>query len=134
MNQKRLIAISIVLLIFNSISALWGGIGLIFDPSGDLMQMPLSFLHYTPFTNFLIPGIILLTANGLLSIVVSIITIKRVKHYPYWIIAQGVVLAVWLSVQIIMLRVFFPPLHLPYYLTAMGLIISGGLLTRTREV
>jgi hypothetical protein len=133
MKEKRLRNISIALLIFNCLSALWGGIGLIYDPSGEFMQMPLSFLQHSPFSNYLIPGIILLVANGILSLFIAFITIKRLLYYQYFIMAQGLILAGWLSIQIMMIREFYPPLHLPYYLTALGLVISGGLLARTQK-
>jgi hypothetical protein len=133
MKEKRLRNFSITLLIFNCLSALWGGIGLIYDPSGEFMQIPLYFLQHSPFISYLIPGIILLIANGILSLFIAFITIKRLMYFPFFIIAQGLILAGWLSVQIMMIREFYPPLHIPYYLTALGLVISGGLLTRTQK-
>ncbi len=38
--------IAIILLLFNAISALFGGWGLMSDPSGETMEMPLRFLEH----------------------------------------------------------------------------------------
>jgi len=40
--------IAIILLLFNAISALFGGWGLISDPSGETLEMPLRFLEHSP--------------------------------------------------------------------------------------
>jgi hypothetical protein len=131
--EKRLRTTAIVLLIFNGISALWGGSGLIYDPQGEFMQMPLEMLRHSPFYTYLIPGIILLTMNGLLSITIAIMAISRYSYYPGLIILQGIILTGWLSVQIIMIRAFFAPLHVPYYLVGLGLIAIGYSLLKIRK-
>jgi hypothetical protein len=132
--QRNLRITAIILLIANSIGALWGGAGLIYDPSGEFMQMPLDFLTHSPFSNYLIPGIILFTVNGLMCLVAAILTIRQWKYYPQLIVLQGALLAGWLSVQIIMIQVFYAPLHLPFYLIALSLIITGSILTRKPSV
>lgn len=127
---KRIRITAIVLLFFNAASAIWGGLGLIFDPSGKLMQMPLSMLRYSPFTNFLIPGIILFTFIGLFSTVTGILALVKNRYYPYLTILQGCILTLWLIVEIIMLRSFYFPLHFPYLMVGTGLILTGYALTK----
>ncbi len=105
---------------------------MVYDPSGEFMQMPLDFLIHSPFSNYLIPGIILFVFNGLLCIVAAFFTIKKDNNYPYLIVFQGSVLVVWLTVQIIMIRLFYPPLHLPFYVIGLALIIIGSILLRNR--
>lgn len=131
--EKKLRTTAIVLLIFNGITALWGGGGLIYDPQGEFMQMPLELLMHSPFTTYLIPGIILFTMNGLLSIVIAIMVIRRYRHFPRLTILQGIILTGWLSVQIIMIRAFYAPLHVPYYLVGLGLISTGYFLLKVRK-
>jgi hypothetical protein len=121
---------ALVLLFFNGVSALFGGMGLMSDPGGEAMQMPLEFLNNTPFQDFLIPGIILFTFNGVFSIVIAVLTILKVKSYPWMVIFEGCVLILWLTVQVIMIKKFYPPLHVPYYLTGILLVITGFLLIR----
>jgi len=129
---RKLRITAILLLIFNSISALGGGAMLIIDPSGKLIQLPIHYLDQSPFSDFLIPGIILLTLNGVLSAVIAVAVLKKHRFYPLLIILQGLVLAIWLSVQIIIIRDFYAPMHLTCYLVALGLIVSGALLTRAK--
>jgi hypothetical protein len=127
---KFLRIVIIILLLFNAFSALGGGLMLIIDPSGQLIQLPISYLENSPFSNFLIPGILLFTLNGITSLIIAILSIKKHKYFPHLVIVQGVILAAWLSIQIIIIRTFFPPMHLTCYVVALGLIVMGGLMLR----
>ena len=131
--MKKLRVTAIILLLFNAIGALWGGFGLIYDPSGKFMQMPLAFLEHSPFSDYLIPGIILFVFNGLLCLVAAFFVIKKHRVYSYFTLFQGLVLVVWLTVQIIMIKIFYFPLHLPYYTIGLALVFIGLLqLKRTK--
>ena len=125
--------ISIVFLIFNAITALFGGILLVIAPSGKLLQMPIKLLEYTPFTTFLIPGLILLIFNGLLSLLAAWVSIWKIKKYPSFIVMQGVIMLGWIVVEMLMLRVFYAPLHLPYLFTGTGLVVLGYVLLQKFE-
>jgi len=125
--------IAIVLLFLNGISALFGGWGLISDPSGETLQMPLEFLKATPFENFLIPGIILFTVNGLFNIIVAVLSILKIKSYPYLIILAGAFLSGWISIQILMIKQFYAPLHVPYFLLGLLLIVCGFILIKNKK-
>jgi hypothetical protein len=58
--------ILIVLLAFLGLSAIGGGGALIVSPSGKLLGgLPVSILEHSPFTDFLVPGIILFLILGL---------------------------------------------------------------------
>jgi len=70
---KFLIIIQILL----GVGAFFGGLLLIIDPSGNLMSMPISLLDEAPFSNFLIPGIILLVVLGIIPLVVSFALITK---------------------------------------------------------
>jgi hypothetical protein len=124
-NTHRLIAI--ILLIFNGISAIAGGWALIAAPDGAILQMPVEMLRYSPFSNFLVPGIILFVMNGILSIIVGIFSILRWKNYHFFIICQGYVLLGWIVIQIGMIRSFHI-LHVLYGLTGLILIVLGMLI------
>jgi len=54
-----------LLLLFQGISATPSGLLLVLDPTGGWMQMPLSMLEGTPFSTYLIPGLILSIVLGL---------------------------------------------------------------------
>ncbi len=87
MNKLRITAI--ILLLLNAIGALWGGFGLIYDPSGEFMQMPLDFLRHSPFPNYLVPGIILFVFNGLLCLMAAIFAMIKHRFYSYFIVSKG---------------------------------------------
>src|ERR1035441_10041746 len=103
MNKVR--AIAIAALGFLGIGAVAGGLMLILDPTGQRMGMPISFLDHSPFHSFLIPGIILLVSNGLLSLAIMIAAIRRCAHYGLWVAFQGCVLTGWITVEVVMMRV-----------------------------
>lgn len=64
--------ILVTLLSFLGISALGGGVLLIISPSGKLIGgLPLSILEHSPFTNFLLPGLLLFVVLGLMPCLIS---------------------------------------------------------------
>ena len=123
--EKSMRIVAIVLLFFNGASAILGGGGLILDPTGVSMQMPIAFLESSPFNNFLIPGIILFTVNGLFNLYVGILGIRKNKLFPSLTILCGSFLTAWLTIQIVIIKDFYPPAHLPYYLIGIMMIFLG---------
>ncbi|MBW6478879.1 MAG: hypothetical protein K0B37_05570 [Bacteroidales bacterium] len=126
--EKSLRVIALFLLFFNGLGAIYGGSLLIYDPTGSVLQIPAGFPENSPFKSYLIPGIILFVANGLLSIFIAVVTVRKTKYYTELIILQGLILTGWLTIQIIMLRVFFPPMHVTCYIAGAGMIVTGFLL------
>ena len=121
----------LILLFFLAINAVYGGWLLIADPSGEAIQIPKELLEGTPFKDYLIPGIILILANGLLSFVTAFMIIFRYKLYPQFLVLQGVVLIGWLTVELIMNLDFFAAiLHFPLYTIAAIFIVSGWIFIR----
>jgi hypothetical protein len=112
-------------LFFNGVSAIFGGGGLILDPSGALMQMPIELLEFSPFNNFLIPGFILFIVNGLFNLFVGILGIRKNAMFPSLTIVCGLLLIAWLTIQIVLIKDFYPPAHLPYYLIGILMIFLG---------
>jgi hypothetical protein len=116
---------ALLLLIVNGTGALYGGLHMIADPSGAGLQMPLSFLEHSPFQSYLIPGIILLIVNGILSFVAIAATILKARNYAWFIIMQGVILTGWITVQVILLRLFYAPMHATFLAVGVLLIACG---------
>lgn len=128
MKYVRLFAI--LLLVYLSLGAIAGSVPMIFDPIGrQWALLPLSLLIHSPFHSFLIPGIILLTANGLLALCVLWLVLMRKPRYGLWTMLQGCVLLGWLGVQCLMLRQVVW-LHYLYGLVALALVLSGLALHR----
>jgi len=129
--MPRLVRISALLLLsINGLGALYGGISFIADPTGASMQMPLSYLEHSPFSSYLIPGIVLLLVNGCLSIATIILLLRKNAGTPLLVMAQGVLLSGWILVQMAMLRMFYPPLHLTFLLMGLCLLGCGVYLRR----
>ena len=124
---------AIVLLFLLGLSALFGAFGLILDPSGKGMMLPEGTLDSTPFTNYLIPGILLGVFNGLLSLAIAILVIMQVRLYPWLIIFQGFVLMIWLTAEVLM-GMYYPALTLPYYILGVLLIICGLFVRRNGTI
>ena len=122
--MKVVRAIAIATLAFLGIGAAAGGLMLIADPTGKRIGMPLSFLDHSPFQSFLIPGIILLVANGILSLLIMAATIRRSAGYGWWVAFQGCVLTGWITVEVIMMRVAAWP-HYIYWGIGLVLIVTG---------
>ena len=124
---------SVVLLFFLGVGAIAGGLMLINGPSGALLWLPLELLKNAPFNTYLIPGIILLVMNGLFSFLVAVLLLKKLKWGRMLLILQGAILFTWITVQIVMIRDFYLPLHGTYYLLALILVFFGFRLTYNQQ-
>ncbi len=114
----------IVLLAFNGISAIFGGGALMIDTTGQSIGMPLSLLRYSPFEDFLIPGILLFLFNGLSSVLVAIAVGKKAKGYPLLVMGQGVASVTWIVTQVIMIR-GIGMLHYLYGSIGLVVLLAG---------
>jgi len=126
--------IAFILLLFNAISALFGGWVLMSDPSGETLDIPIRFLEHSPFETFLVPGIILFITNGLFSLLFAVMALLKFMNYSWLVIFQGFILVGWLTIQIIMIREFNGALHLLYFSVGFLLIASGWILARQDQV
>lgn len=122
--------VSVFLLLFNAAGAIPAGILFMIDPSGVLMGTPLDMLKNSPFTTFLIPGIVLFIANGLFSLV-SLFFLLR-KQWPIFTVLQGVTLLGWLAIQVWMIQTI-NPLHIIMAVVGILLVVSGSVLLRIRQ-
>ena len=78
MNPKTARNILVALLLFLGLGAMGGGALLILSPSGKLIGgLPLSIVKNSPFTDFLIPGIILFLVLGLFPCLISRALVKK---------------------------------------------------------
>ncbi|WP_434749926.1 hypothetical protein [Paenibacillus amylolyticus] len=66
------------------IGAVAGGLLLMIDPSGRLLNMPVTLLEKSPFSDFFIPGMILFMVLGICPIVICIALVRRV----HWTLAK----------------------------------------------
>ena len=103
----------ITLEIFNAFSALAGGFGLMTNPDGIVFGMDVSWLEGTPFSSFLIPGIVLFIVNGIGNSVGAMLSFRKNKMAPYVAAFFGFVMMVWIVSQVAWIgyRSFLQPLY-----------------------
>ena len=129
---RSLKILSVILLLFNGIGAVGGGLMLIIDSGGNLIQADLSLLKPTVFKDYLFPGILLFVFNGLVSIIFAIIVIRNKKIYPFLIFLQGCILTGWIIIQVMLLQmVYF--LHFIMGITGLLIIVFGIILNKKKE-
>lgn len=118
-NQKKhtwpVIALGIIQLVAG-FSGVIGGRELIADPSGSGLDMPVHWLADTPFSDYLIPGIVLFVLVGLASLIGATITFYKQRHAGLIAVGLGAVLMVWIIVQILMVgyRSYLQPLYFSF--------------------
>lgn len=135
MEKKHKIprTVAIILLLITGINATFAGLSFICQPDGTVMGLSENTLRFSPFLNFLIPGIILLIFNGISNIVVAILTIHRNRYYSLLISFQGIVLVVWLVMQMYYLREI-NALQLSMFLVGLLLILIGILINSEQSL
>ncbi|MHB1134451.1 MAG: hypothetical protein ACYC4L_18930 [Chloroflexota bacterium] len=100
----RSAAATMALLVLLGIGAGFGGWSLVTAGDGEnSIQMPLSWLVGTPFSNYVIPGFILFTLFGLGSFFTVGVALLRHWTAPYLAFALGVGQMIWISVQLAMM-------------------------------
>lgn len=121
-----------ILLFILGISALGGGWMLIMDPTGEALGIPMALLKSTAFKDYLIPGIVLFTFNGLLSLFVLLLGLKKSKKYPLYLIVQGGILFSWLTIELIInFNFYVHHLHIPLYMVSFIFIGVGIKLNKS---
>ncbi len=100
------------------LNAVGAGAAFMLAPDGHLIQMPLSNLEQSPFTNYFIPGLLLFTFVGVFPLAVAYGLWKRPDwHWPevinpfkstHWSwagsLAAGVILIIWITVQVLLIQ------------------------------
>ena len=89
--------------IFLGLGALFGGVALVLAPDGHLLGMPTSLLAGSPFSSFLVPGIVLFTLVGLAPVLAAGITVRRHALAPMAAIGVGLTLIGWVCVEMVVL-------------------------------
>jgi len=130
--MKKAKSLLLALHVFVGIGALAGGLAAITNPDNP-MGVTVDALENSPFSNFLIPGIILFAVIGIGNIVSAIILglNHKLKGYVSSIFSWGLV--IWIVVQCIMLNDIVA-LHIIFF--TIGLVqaaISAIILFKHRQ-
>jgi len=125
-------------LLLLGVGALAGGFGLVGDPSGRAIGIPLSWLEHTPFSSFLIPGLILLVVLGIFPLFTALALWLRPQWramqaleyltHEHWAwsasLTVGMAALIWIMVQFLMLGVRHPvQIGLEVFVAGLGLVI-----------
>lgn len=114
--------VAVFLLLLTAANALVAGILFVSDPSGQKMGMSTAYLASSPFSTFLVPGWVLLIVNGLMNVAAATAALSNWKHYPLFMILQGLLLAGWIVIQVILVN-DLNALH--YTMFSIGLLLAG---------
>lgn len=86
-------------LVVLGVSGLFGGAGLIYDPSGGAMGLPVILLSGSPFDDYLVPGLALFVVLGVLPLAVGYALHRRYRWAWPGVLAVGIAVPVWFAVQ-----------------------------------
>ena len=112
----------VILIFFQGVSGIAGGIGLILDPSGESLAIPVSWLDGSPFGSYLIPGLVLFFVLGIFPLVVSYGLMKKLRHSWFASLLIAFALIIWIGVEILIIGYQAkPPLQLIY--GSLGIIL-----------
>jgi menaquinone-dependent protoporphyrinogen oxidase len=117
-------ALPVLLCLAAGISALFGGASLVNRPDGSLMGVPLSVLQHSPFRDFFVPGLLLLSIVGLGNTWAALLHAVRSDFAGLVSFVTGAALVVWIVVEMIMLRTLHP-LQVAYLLLGTAIVVES---------
>jgi hypothetical protein len=126
MKNKRpvILYFLMALVIFQGLSGLIGGVGLVIDPTGKSLQIPIEWLDNSFFDDYLTPGLILLIVLGFYPIVVFYGILKNLSWSWFATLFLGIALLIWIGVEIVIIGYqASPPLQLIYGLVGLLILV-----------
>ena len=126
MQYKKTFSIYFLIFIMalQSLSGLLGGVSLIIDPSGNMIDLPVSWLAGSMFQNYLIPGIILLAVLGIFPMITLIGLINGTKRSLIYARLVGYALVIWIAVEIFIIGYKpEPPLQMIYGIVGILILL-----------
>ncbi len=115
------------------LSAVAGGVGLAMDPTGASLGMSTAWLDGSPFPNFLIPGLFLLSVNGIGTLAGALLTLRAYRYAGEVAALLGVVMMGWITIQVLVISGGAGISWLQPFYFVVGLVELGlGLLLRQR--
>lgn len=122
----------LMLLGFTAITAIPGGTILILFPDGRPLRAQTDILFFTPFSSFLLPGLILLMFVGGSSLAAFIQLRNNNLFAKRYAFAAGAVLLGWMTGELLLVRTFswLQPI---YFICGVVILILAGRLKRSYE-
>lgn len=108
----------VITLAFLAAGALYGGINLMNDPSGESIKLPATLLEGSIFSNYLIPGVILFLTLGFFPLflifpllfkptwpIINKLNVYKSYHWAWtYTLYSAIMLIIWIDVQVLILR------------------------------
>jgi hypothetical protein len=124
--QERVRRFLLIALGFLGISSLAGGSGLLVDPSGQALGLPVELLEGSVFPDYLVPGLVLFFVLGVAPLVVAWGLWRRTSWSRLAVPLVGLALMIWIGVQIVVIGYAGdPPLQLAYLLLGLSILVVG---------
>ena len=109
---------------FQGLSGIAGGFGLMADPTGASLRIPLEWLEGSPFTDYLLPGIVLFFVLGVIPLGVVYGLWKGKTWSRLAAVAVGAALCIWIAVEIAVIGYQTePPLQLIYGIVGIAILL-----------
>jgi hypothetical protein len=126
---------------FIGLTAIAGGFRLVSNPSGTL-DIPLEWLSNSPFTNYFIPGLVLLIIIGFGNVLAGMVTFLRKRYTGSLAVVLGTFLILYMTTFLILymtievwfidLRNFLQPLY--FILGVIELILGLKLVKLVKTI
>lgn len=130
--MRKLYRSLFVLHLIVGMGAIAGGLAAILNPQEPL-GMPVEALKNSPFTNFLIPGIILFTIIGLGNVIAALLNFYKSKYQGYISSVFSWALVIWIVVQCIMINsVHF--LHITFFTIGVAEAVLSMIIVFERRL
>ncbi|MDX2049093.1 MAG: hypothetical protein SFU87_20060 [Chitinophagaceae bacterium] len=113
-----------ILIAFIALTATLSGLLMISDPSGGILNLPLSLLEGTPFKDFRIPGILLTATAGGTNLLAVFFNMQRHPRRYQWAIAGGMIISLWIIAQVILIGVVHW-LHILYLIIGLLIMLTA---------
>ena len=127
--MKSVRQLSIAILIVTALVAFVFGFMLIADGTGHTLQLSLDDLKGTFFNDYSTPGWILAIAIGGFAALAAVITILHNKLYPKFILAEAVLLVLFIIAEFYFIQQFLLS-QIFFGLAAIALFLLGNLLRK----
>jgi hypothetical protein len=123
---KRVYRLLFILHAFVGLGAMGGGMMAILYPQGP-GGMPTDALNNSPFSDYLIPGIILFTVIGLGNVFCASLMLLKSKYQGYISSIFSWALVIWIVVQCIMLRLVVS-LHVIFFIIGLVQVLLSVII------
>lgn len=122
MKTARRLSIGILLL--TGFLSLYGGIALVYDPTGSSVKFPFRLLSHTIFPDYSMIGWTLIVTVGLFSVTIIICTLIKTVCYSFQMMVLGVIICAYMFLMLLLQEAFV--LELLFLVFGLGLIFLGA--------